>query len=104
MLLAGHLATAVVTLTLAVDPAMIVLGGGVAEVGLPLLEAVAGALSSRVGASGFLGSLEIDGRLRLVPDGLPVGAFGAAVLAWQRFTDEATLPAVAGSQSSSRAR
>jgi glucokinase len=75
---------------------VIVLGGGVAEVGPPLLEAVAAALSSRVGASGFLASLDLGGRLRLVPDGLPVGAFGAALLAWQRFTDEDALPAVAG--------
>ena len=34
--------------------------------------------------------------MRLVPDGLPVGALGAALLAWQRFTGDTVLPAVAG--------
>jgi predicted NBD/HSP70 family sugar kinase len=93
---AGHLATAIVTLTLTLDPALIVLGGGVAEVGAPLLEAVQAAVAARIGASGFLASLDVGGRLRLVPDGLPVGALGAALLAWQRFVDDVTFPAMAG--------
>jgi predicted NBD/HSP70 family sugar kinase len=93
---AGHLAAAVVTLTLTLDPALVVLGGGVAEVGPPLLESVQAAVSARVGASGFLASLDIGGRLRLVPDGLPVGALGAALLAWPRFVDDVTFPAMAG--------
>jgi predicted NBD/HSP70 family sugar kinase len=93
---AGHLATAVVTLTLTLDPALIVLGGGVAEVGRPLLEAVQAAVSARVGASGFLASLDVGGRLRLVPDDLPVGALGAALLAWPRFVEDVAFPAMAG--------
>ena len=93
---AGHLATAIVTLTLTLDPALVVLGGGVAEVGPPLLEGVQAAIAARVGHSGFLTSLDIGGRLRLVPDGLPVGALGAALLAWQRHVDDVTFPAMAG--------
>jgi predicted NBD/HSP70 family sugar kinase len=93
---AGHLATAVVTLTLTLDPALIVLGGGVAEVGPPLLEWVQAAVSARVGPSGFLASLDTGGRLRLVPDGMPVGALGGALLAWQRLVEDVTLPAMAG--------
>jgi glucokinase len=93
---ARHLALAVVTLALAVDPALVVLGGGVAEAGPALLDAVRAALSRRAGTSDFLASLDLGGRLRLVPDGVPVGAFGAALLAWQRLTDEEVLPAVAG--------
>ena len=89
---ATHLATAVVTLALVVDPAVIVLGGGVAEVGPPLVAAVRSAVTARAQQSGFLASLELSGRVRLVPDGLPVGALGAALLAWQRFTGDTVRP------------
>ena len=94
---ATHLATAVVTLSLAVDPAVIVLGGGVAEVGRavgsgrPVSRHRSGAA---VRVSRLPGSR--PGACALVPDGLPVGALGAALLAWQRFTGDTVLPAVAG--------
>ena len=78
---ARHLATAVVILTLTVDPAVVVLGGGVAEAGPPLLEAVRAALAERARDSELLASLDLGDRLRLVPDALPVGAIGAALLA-----------------------
>ena len=93
---AAHLAMAVVTLTLTLDPALIVLGGGVAEVGPRLVEWVQAAVSARVGTSGFLASLDVGGRLRLVPDGMPVGALGAALLARQRLVEDVSFAAMAG--------
>jgi len=93
---ARHLATAVVILTLTVDPAVVVLGGGVAEAGVPLLEAVRVALAERARDSQLLASLDLGGRLRLVPDALPVGAIGAALLARQHLGDALPPAAVAG--------
>ena len=63
---------------LSVDPAVVVLGGGVAEAGAPLLEAVRAALTERAPQSELLASLDLGERVRLVPDALPVGAIGAA--------------------------
>lgn len=77
--LADGLAQAVTLLALGVDPEVVVLGGGVAEVGEPLRLAVINALDARAAESPFLASLDLSGRIRLVPDG-PVAAIGAAVL------------------------
>lgn len=73
------LAQAVALLALAVDPEVIVLGGGVTEVGEPLRLALVEALDARAARSAFLSSLALSGRVRLVPAG-PVAAIGAAGL------------------------
>ena len=67
-------------LSLAVDPASIVLGGGVAQLGDPLRTAVAQALLEQASSSPFLASLDLAGRLRVVPSDYPVAAVGAAFL------------------------
>jgi glucokinase len=77
---AAGVADAVRTLCLSVDPATIVLGGGVAHLGAPLVEAVADALRAQAAASPFLASLDLAGRIRVVPDDQPVAAIGAALL------------------------
>jgi glucokinase len=77
---AAGVADAVRTLCLSVDPATIVLGGGVAHLGAPLVEAVAAALRAQAAASPFLTSLDLAGRIRVVPDDQPVAAIGAALL------------------------
>jgi predicted NBD/HSP70 family sugar kinase len=81
---AGYLAAAVVLLALAVDPDVILLGGGVAEAGPRLLAAVREALRRRAGPVPLLGPLDLPERVRLVPDSVPVGAVGAARLARER--------------------
>jgi predicted NBD/HSP70 family sugar kinase len=81
---ASHLAEAVVLLVLGTDPEVVVLGGGVAEVGTPLVDAVRAALERQVRRSPLLASLDVGERLRLVPDGASAGALGAAILARQR--------------------
>ena len=64
-------ASAIRVLGLAVDPASIVLGGGVAQVGEPLRLAVAQALLAQAASSPFLASLDLAGRLSVVPLRLP---------------------------------
>jgi len=80
---AAGVADAVRALCLSVDPATIVLGGGVAQLGAPLVDAVATALRAQAASSPFLASLDLAGRIRLVPADQPVAAIGAAMLGRQ---------------------
>jgi glucokinase len=91
---AGHLADAVALLAQTVDPDLVVLGGGVAEAGDPLLDAVVHALNERADRSPVVAALELTGRVALVPDGVPVGALGAALAARRQVMTR--LDAVAG--------
>jgi predicted NBD/HSP70 family sugar kinase len=77
---AAGVAEAVRTLCLSVDPATIVLGGGVSHLGGPLVEAVSRALRAQAASSPFLASLDLAARIRVVPDDQPVAAIGAALL------------------------
>jgi glucokinase len=77
---AAGVADAVRTLCLAVDPATIVLGGGVAHLGIELVSAVSDALAAQAASSPFLASLDLASRIRVVPDDQPVAAIGAALL------------------------
>jgi glucokinase len=78
---AGHLAGAVALLAQTVDPEVVVLGGGVAEAGPRLLAAVRDALHRRAAHSPVLTAINLADRVALVPEGIPAGALGAAVLA-----------------------
>jgi predicted NBD/HSP70 family sugar kinase len=78
---AGHLATAVQLLALAVDPHRIVLGGGVTEAGRPLADAVRAALATRARQVPLLAELALADRVTVLPAGAVPGATGAAVLA-----------------------
>ena len=73
-------ADAIRMIGLAVDPAAVLIGGGVAEVGEPLLAAVTGALRAQAHASPFLAALDLASRVRLLPREVPVGAIGAALI------------------------
>lgn len=77
---ARAVAAAVRMLVLSVDVRHVVLGGGVAQLGEPLLAAVRDALDDESAASEFLRSLDLPGRVRLAPGRVPVGAVGAAVV------------------------
>jgi glucokinase len=77
---AAGVADAVRTLCLSVDPATIVLGGGVSHLGARLVEAVGDALRAQAASSPFLASLDLAARIRVVPDDQPVAAIGAALL------------------------
>jgi len=77
---AHAVASAVRLLVLTVDVRHVVLGGGVSQLGEPLLEAVQDALREQAKSSPFLTSLALHERVRLAPQGVPVAAVGAAVL------------------------
>jgi glucokinase len=77
---AAGVASAIRVLALAVDPRTVVLGGGVAHLGEQLRVAVAAALRQQATTSPFLTSLDLAGRLRVVPHDYPVAAVGAALL------------------------
>lgn len=80
---ASAVAAAVRMLVLTVDVREVVLGGGVAALGEPLLDAVRDALAAASAGSAFLTSLRLPERVRLAPGSVPVGAVGAAVLGRQ---------------------
>jgi predicted NBD/HSP70 family sugar kinase len=77
---AGAVATTVRVLCLTADVESVVLGGGVAQVGDPLLRAVQDALEEQAHGSAFLSSLGLADRVLLVPVGYPAAAIGAALL------------------------
>jgi predicted NBD/HSP70 family sugar kinase len=77
---AAGVADAIRMLGLAVDPGAIIIGGGVAQLGGPLLAAVTGALQAQAATSPFLAALDLAARVRLMPAGVPVGAIGAAMI------------------------
>ena len=76
----ARVADAVRVLGLAVDPATIIIGGGITDLGEPLLDAVTAALRAQADTSPFLAALDLAARLRLLPAGVPVGAVGAAMI------------------------
>ena len=77
---AAGVADAVRTLALSVDPQTVVIGGGVSHLGEELLDCVADALRHQASQSPFLAALDLAARLRVVPQGHPVAAVGAALL------------------------
>ena len=77
---AAGVADAVRALSLAVDPQTIVLGGGVAQLGEPLRRRSPTRCATQAAGSPFLASLDLAGRLRVVPSDYPVAAVGAALL------------------------
>lgn len=76
---ADAVAGAVRLLVLTCDVEVVVLGGGVTDVGTPLLEAVCEALKGQAARSSFLRSLDLPHRMAIVPPGSPVAAVGAAL-------------------------
>ncbi|WP_307844841.1 ROK family protein [Actinotalea solisilvae] len=77
-------AAAVRHVVLGCDVEHVVLGGGVAEVGAPLLVLVTEALERQAGTSGFLRRLRMADRLVLAPHGALVAPVGAALAVRER--------------------
>lgn len=71
----------------------VVLGGGVAQIGAPLLDAVVEALEARAAASTFLHSIGLPRRVTLAPAGHDAPAMGAALLATDALTSVVSLAA-----------
>ena len=74
------MADAIRMLGLSVDPAAIILGGGVTDLGEPLLAAVTAALRAQAATSPFLAAIDLAARVRLLPAGVPAAAIGAAMI------------------------
>jgi predicted NBD/HSP70 family sugar kinase len=83
----GAVASAVRILVLTVDVDLVVIGGGISQLGNPLLGAVRSVFEQWEGGSPFLTSLRLGERVRILPPDSGVAATGAAWLGavqWQR--------------------
>lgn len=83
----GDIAVGVALAAQATDPQVVALGGGVAEAGEPLADAVRWILRSRAERSPLLRAFGLADRLRVVPPAASAGALGAALAArtlWDR--------------------
>lgn len=78
--LVANIAAAVRLLVLTVDVDLVVIGGGISSMGEQLLGAVRGELATGGAVSPFLASLDLPGRVQLVPAGFPAAAVGAALV------------------------
>lgn len=78
---ATAVAAAVRLVVLTCDVEHVVLGGGVAEVGAPLLAAVVRQLEAQASGSPFLRSLQIADRVQVTPADVPLAPIGAALRA-----------------------
>ncbi|MGH1525797.1 ROK family protein [Leifsonia sp. L25] len=78
--LAEGIAAAVRVLVLTVDVDTVVIGGGLSHLGDRLLCDVHEVLDGWAETSPFLASLALSRRVRLVPEGTPVAALGAALV------------------------
>jgi glucokinase len=76
---AHAVAAAVRVLVLTTDVAHVVIGGGVSELGEPLLRVVRGELDRAARTSQFVAAMQMAERVTLAPHGVPVGALGAAL-------------------------
>lgn len=68
---------------LTVDSKAVIIGGGVSNVGAPMLHAVREAVSDRATKAAFLGRLDLAHRLHLMPTSVDAPTLGAAVIAAQ---------------------
>lgn len=74
----GAIVNAIDVLAVTVDPSAIIIGGGTAKTGLPLLEEIRSQLRVRAAGSPFIASLRLDERVSLVDADQPIGCIGAA--------------------------
>ena len=78
--LVDNVAAAVRVLVLTVDVELVMIGGGLSNLGAWLLDAVREVLASWAEESPFLASLALESRVQLVPAGFPAAAVGAALV------------------------
>ena len=76
----GHLALALYLLSITFDPELLVIGGGIASVGDPLLSQIDAAMKRLAIQSNFVESLDLAHRVHLNAS-QDLGAIGAAAVA-----------------------
>jgi predicted NBD/HSP70 family sugar kinase len=84
----ASVASAVRILVLTTDVDLVVIGGGISNLGDRLLDALRAALDAQATTSRFLASQDLSPRIRLVPRGVPVAAVGAAFVGVSGFALE----------------
>jgi predicted NBD/HSP70 family sugar kinase len=89
--LVGAICSTIRLVVLTLDVDVVALGGGVGELGEPLVRELRRWLTAEAAQSPLLAMLRIGDRVRLVPAGSPVGELGAVLAARQ-----AAAPVVAG--------
>jgi predicted NBD/HSP70 family sugar kinase len=89
--LVGAIGSTIRLVVLTLDVDVVALGGGVGELGDPLVRELHRWLAVEAAKSPLLATLRIGDRVRLVPPGSPVGELGAVLAARQAAT-----PAVTG--------
>jgi predicted NBD/HSP70 family sugar kinase len=82
---ADGIASAIRMLALTVDVDVVTVGGGLSNLGEPLLQHIVAALGRAALHSPFLASLRLAWRVRMVPTGSPIAALGAALAAAGRY-------------------
>lgn len=80
-LLVEGAATAVRVLGLTLNPDAIIIGGGLRLLGDPLFSEMHGTLERWATESEFLAALKLSARLKVLPEGSPAAAIGAAIAA-----------------------
>ncbi len=93
-LLVDNVAAAVRVLVLTVDVEIVMIGGGLSNLGDWLLDEVRRVLASWAVESPFLASLGLESRVLLVPAGFPAAAVGAALVGAPRPGEQAAASAV----------
>ncbi|MGA1837507.1 ROK family protein [Herbiconiux sp. 11R-BC] len=93
-LLVDNVAAAVRVLVLTVDVEIVMIGGGLSNLGDWLLDEVRRVLASWAVESPFLASLGLESRVLLVPAGFPAAAVGAALVGAPRPGEQAAPSAV----------
>jgi glucokinase len=78
--LVRNVASAARLLVLTMDVETVVFGGGISSLGEPLLEAVREVFADWAADSPFLASLDLPGRVAVLPDEFPAAAVGAALV------------------------
>ena len=72
-------ASAVRVLGFTVNPGAVVIGGGLRLLGSPLYEGIRKTLADQEEASEFIAALRLSERVRVLPEGSPAAAIGAAI-------------------------
>ena len=78
-LLVTGAATGIRLLVMTFDPHTVVIGGGLRMLGAPLLDGIRDTLDGWAASSPFLASLGMSARIRILPEGSPAAAVGAAL-------------------------
>jgi predicted NBD/HSP70 family sugar kinase len=89
--LVGAICSTIRLVVLTLDVDVVALGGGVGELGEPLMRELQAWFATAAAQSPLLAALRLGERVRLVPPGSPVGELGAVLAARQ-----ATAPMVSG--------